>query len=266
MVYNEIMYEIDDHLAIITLNRPEKSNALTERMIAEWNHALSTSNANDDVWVIMLIGTGKTFCAGADLSLLEAVGKEEKPLFAKRDHMRKVVHTIARSVDQLVKPYIAAVNGPAIGAGMDMANMADIRICSEKAKFAMYYVNMGTVPGDGGAFYLPRIVGLAKAYELIWLGETIDALQAKETGLVSHVFPAEDFRDHSIKYCKKFTKKPAIALQLGKRAVKRGLETNSLNVTLEYLEWYMLLCGSTEDAKEGPKAWREKRKPQFLGR
>lgn len=79
MVYNEIMYEIDDHLAIITLNRPEKSNAFTERMIAEWNHALSTSNANDDVWVIMLIGTGNTFCAGADLSLLEAVGKEEKP-------------------------------------------------------------------------------------------------------------------------------------------------------------------------------------------
>ncbi len=267
MTYEEIIYEKEDHLAIITLNRPEKYNAFTSQMLSEWEHALITANEDDDVWVIMLTGAGKAFCSGGDVSHLSSTaGEKETPLFAKRDHFRTSVHKIPRAVDQLVKPYIAAVNGHAVGAGMDMANMADIRICSEKAKMTMGYINMGIVPGDGGAFYLPRIVGTAKAYEMIWLGEPVTAQQAKETGLVTHVFPAEDFHDHAVEYCRKFTKKPAIAMQLSKRAVKKGLETNNLDVTLEYLEWYMLLCRSTEDAKEGPRAFMEKRAPRFKGR
>ncbi len=266
MKYEEIIYEVYENLAIITLNRPEKYNAFTRKMLAEWTHAILKANEDDDVWVVMVIGAGNGFCAGADVKALKSMSGEEEPLFTRRNHMREAVHTVPRAVDQLLKPYIAAVHGPAMGAGMDMANMADIRICSEKARFGMSYVNMGIVPGDGGAFYLPRIVGLAKAYELIWLGENINAQQAKEIGLVSHVFPAEKFRYHAIEYCKKFTKKPAITMHLAKRAVKKGLETNSLEVTLEYLEWFMLLCRSTEDAKEGPKAWLEKRAPEFKGR
>lgn len=266
MKYEEITYEADEHLAIITLNRPEKYNAFTRKMLAEWSHAILKAKDDDDIWVVMVIGAGNSFCAGADVKALKDLSQKEAPLFTRRNHLREGVHTVPRAVDQLLKPYIAAVHGPAVGAGMDMANMADIRICSEKAKFQMSYINMGIVPGDGGAFYLPRIVGLAKAYELIWLGESIDAQQAKEIGLVSHIFPAENFREHAVKYCKKFTKKPAIAIHLAKRAVKKGLETNSLDVTLEYLEWFMLLCRSTEDAKEGPRAWFEKRAPVFKGR
>jgi len=268
MKYEEIIYEVDDHLAIITLNRPENFNSFTPEMLTEWEDALLAANKDDDVWVVMLTGAGRTFSSGGDVSRLEksAIGGKEAPLFTQRDHFRESVHRIPRAVEKLVKPYIAAVNGHAVGAGMDMANMADIRICSEKAKWIMGYINMGVLPGDGGAFYLPRIIGTANTYEMIWLGEPVDAAKAKEIGLVSHVFPAENFREHAITYCKKFTKKPALAVQLAKRAVKRGLETNNLDVALEYMEWYMLLCRSTEDAKEGPRAFLEKRKPRFKGR
>ena len=269
MKYEEIIYEVDDHLAIITLNRPEKFNAFTGEMLSEWNHALNRANEDDDVWVIMITGAGRAFCAGADVTRLASGrgGSEEPaPLFTQRDHMRKSVHPIPRTVETLVKPYIAAINGHAVGAGMDMANMADIRICSDKAKLIMGYIKMGLVPGDGGAFYLPRIVGTAKAYEMIWLGEPVESKEAKEIGLVNHIFPAENFHEHATEYCRKFTQKPAIAMQLAKRAVKRGLETNNLDVALEYVEWYMLLCGSTEDAKEGPRAFLEKRDPQFKGK
>ena len=268
MGYEEIIYEEDDHLAVITLNRPERFNAFTAQMLDEWEDALIKANADDDVWVIMLTGSGRAFCSGGDVSMLEKSASSSKdiPLYARRDHMRESVHRIPRAVDKLVKPYIAAVNGHAVGAGMDMANMADIRICSENAKWIMGYVNMGVLPGDGGAFYLPRIIGTANAYELIWLGEPVEAAKAKAIGLVSHVFPAENFREHALCYCKKFTKKPAIAVQLAKRAVKRGLETNNLDVALEYMEMYMLMCRSTEDGTEGPRAFLEKRAPQFKGR
>jgi len=264
--YSEIIFETENHLAIITLNQPSKYNAFDLAMLEEWEDALLRAKADDDVWVIMLTGMGKSFCSGVDMSLLVNGLKEDQSLADMRDFMRQTVHRIARTVNQLDKPYIAAVNGPAVGAGMDMANMADIRICSDKAKFVMGYVNMGIVPGNGGAYYLPRIVGLSRAYEMIWSGETVAAQTAKEIGLVNHILPFENFRASAIDYCNTFINKPPIALQLSKRAIKRGLETNSLDVTLEYSEWYLLITSQTEDAKEGPRAWLEKREPRFKGR
>jgi 2-(1,2-epoxy-1,2-dihydrophenyl)acetyl-CoA isomerase len=266
MRYQEILYEVEDHVATITLNRPETLNAFTNVMLEEWTDALQRSQRDDEVWVVVVTGAGRGFSSGGNVKgFASNADQEAPPLHAQRDRMRYGVHQVPRMVAQLDKPYIAAVNGPAAGAGMDMASMADIRIASDRAKFVMSYVNMGLVTGDGGAFFLPRIVGLAKAYELMWGGEPFDAQEALNIGYVSHVVPQEEFPQFAKEFAGKFAKKPPVAVQLIKKAVRKGLTTD-LDSTLDYLEWAMLICRSTEDAKEGPRAWRDKRPAVFTGR
>jgi len=266
MDYKEILYEVDHRVATITLNRPETLNAFTDVMLDEWTDALERAQQDDNVWVVVVTGAGRGFCSGGNVKgFAYAADREAPPLHAQRHHMRDGVHRVPRAVTRLEKPYIAAVNGPAAGAGMDMASMADIRIASERAKFVMSYVNMGLVTGDGGAYFLPRIVGVSRAYELMWGGEPFDAQEALRLGYVNHVVPHEQFAQFVQEYAGKFASKPPVAVQLIKNAVRKGLTTD-LDTTLDYLEWAMLICRSTEDAKEGPRAWREKRPPVFTGR
>lgn len=268
MNYQEILYDIEDRVATITLNRPESFNSFTPLMLTEWTDALNRSQANDDVWVIVVTGAGRGFCSGGNVKgFAEKADQQDAPpaLYTQRDHMRHGVHRVPRTVAQLDKPYIAAVNGPAAGAGMDMASMADIRIASDNAKFVMSYVNMGLVTGDGGAYFLPRIVGIAKAYELMWSGDSFDAKEALQMGYVNHVIPHDEFAQFTKNFAKKLASKPPVAVQLIKRAVRKGLDSD-LDSTLDYLEWAMLMARSTDDSKEGPRAWREKRPPVFTGR
>lgn len=266
MSYQEIMYEVENRVATITLNRPESLNAFTDVMLSEWTEALHHAQRDDNVWVVVVTGAGRGFCSGGNVKgFAYAAEQEAPPLYTQRNHMRYGVHQVPRAVAQLDKPYIAAVNGPAAGAGMDMASMADIRIASDRARFVMSYVNVGLVTGDGGAYFLPRLVGLGKAYELMWSGEPIDAQEALRIGYVNRVVPHEQFPQFVKEYVGKFANKPPVAVQLIKRAVRKGLTTD-LDNTLDYLEWAMLVCRSTEDAKEGPNAWREKRPPVFTGR
>lgn len=266
MSYQEILYEVEDRVATITLNRPETLNAFTDVMLHEWTDALQRAQRDDEVWVVVVTGAGRGFCSGGNVRGFAYAADQAPPaLHTQRNHMRYSVHQVPRAVAQLDKPYIAAVNGPAAGAGMDMASMADIRIASDTARFVMSYINMGLVTGDGGAYFLPRIVGLAKAYELMWGGEAFDAQEALRIGYVNHVAPHEAFPQFVKEYARKFATKPPVAVQLIKRAVRKGLTTD-LDTTLDYLEWAMLICRSTEDAKEGPRAWREKRPPVFTGR
>jgi enoyl-CoA hydratase/carnithine racemase len=266
MSYQEILYEVENHVATITLNRPESLNAFTDVMLGEWTDALQMAQRDADVWVVVVTGAGRGFSSGGNVKgFAAAADQEAPPLHTRRDHMRYGVHRVPRAVAQLDKPYIAAVNGPAAGAGMDMASMADIRIASDRAKFVMSYVNMGLVTGDGGAYFLPRIVGVAKAYELMWGGEPFDAQEALRIGYVNYVVPHEEFSQFVKAYAGKFANKPPVAVQLIKRAVRKGMSTD-LEATLDYLEWAMLICRSTEDSKEGPRAWKEKRPPVFTGR
>jgi 2-(1,2-epoxy-1,2-dihydrophenyl)acetyl-CoA isomerase len=265
MSYREILYTVENHVATITLNRPETLNAFTEVMIAEWTEALGQAQRDEQVWVVVVTGAGRGFCSGGNVKgFAQRAEQTFPPVYTQRDHMRYGVHQVPRAVAQLDKPYIAAVNGPAAGAGMDMASMADIRIASDKARFVMSYVNMGLVTGDGGAYFLPRIVGLSKAYELMWSGETIDAQEALRIGYVNHVVPHEQFPQFIKEYAGRFASKPPVAVQLIKRAVRKGLTTD-LDNTLDYLEWAMLICRSTDDSREGPRAWREQRPPVFTG-
>jgi enoyl-CoA hydratase/carnithine racemase len=265
--YEQIIYTKDDGIAIIILNRPQVLNAFTPLMIDEWVQAIEAAKLDPEVRVVIVTGAGRGFCSGADVrSFREREHTDGNPVVDGRYWLQHSVHWVPLALRTLDKPYIAAVNGPAAGAGMDMASMADIRIASEAVRFTMSYVNMGIVPGDGGCYYLPRIIGVARALDLIWTGRTIDAQEALQIGYVSLVVPAEQLMDTVVTYAKKIAKGPQVAIELAKRLVYEGLETDNLFKELRSAEHAMLIARATEDAIEGPRAWADKRPPQFRGR
>src|SRR3989304_5708555 len=189
MEFEQVLYKKSDGVATITLNRPERMNAFTDVMIREWAQALEDARLDRDVRAVIVTGAGRGFCAGADLrggSGVPETARSEGPVSAasRRNWLRDGVHAVPRAVALLDKPYIAAVNGPAGGAGGGQGGA--------EARFAMSYVKVGLVPGDGGCYYLPRIIGPAKALELIWTGDFIDAQEALRLGYVSKVVPAGD--------------------------------------------------------------------------
>jgi len=260
MEYQEIIYTVEDYIATITLNRPETLNAFTETMLNEWVDAIETVKTDSKVRVLVVTGAGRGFCSGMNVRGA-AAGGQAPPLYARRNYMRLGVHRVPRALESLDKPYIAAINGPAAGAGMDMASMADIRIMSDKARVGMNYVRVGLLPGDAGCYFLPRIVGIAKAFELIWSGRMIDAEEALRIGYVSKVVPHDELPAATRELCLQFTQAP-VATQFAKRLVWRGIDLHR-NINLEMAEMVMLINSTTPDTKEGPQAWVEKREPHW---
>ncbi len=265
----ELLYDVQRHVATIRLNRPEKMNAFSAHMLDLWLDAILSAHNDDGVRVVVVTGTGRAFCAGADVSSSGAgndlFGGDGNAAVAGRNGLRNSVQRVPRALLNLEKPYIASVNGAAVGAGMDMASMADIRIASDRAKFGTAYVKMGLVPGDGGAYYLPRIVGMSKALELLWTGRIISADEALDIGYVSRVVPHDDLADATTAFAEELANGPAIAIQLIKRLAYRSQSVGA-HEALEMAEHAMVIARSTEDSKEGPRAFAEKREPKFEGR
>ena len=265
MEYEAILYDVSERVATITLNRPERMNSFSAELLSEWEDALRRSSEDDGVRAVIVTGAGRAFCGGADL---QASGEQDRVLMSdreageRRNSLRYTVYRVPLAVQQLDKPYIAAVNGAATGAGMDMASMADIRIASDQARFAMSYVNVGLIPGDGGAWLLPRIIGMPKALELIWSGELFGAERALELGYVSKVVPHEQLMEETRAYALRLADGPPIAMQLAKRLVYRAMD-QTFPEALEAAQAAMTIVQSTEDAVEGLRAFREKRKPHF---
>lgn len=268
MDFETILYEKADGLATITLNRPERMNAFTARMIDEWYEALLDAHQDTDVHAVIITGTGRGFCAGADVQggkLSGGLVDRNRSLVETRNWLRDGVQRIPRLVSLMDKPYIAAVNGAAVGAGMDMASMCDIRFAADTARFGMTYVRMGIIPGDGGCYYLPRIIGMARALDLIWTGRIIDAKEALDLGYVSQIVPADDLLDRVRDYALKLANGPAVAIQQAKRLAYRSQHVN-IDSALDLAQQAMFIAQSTEDAVEGPRSFAEKRDPQWKGR
>ena len=257
-----ILYEIKNHTAVLTLNRPEAKNAFSHEMITLWNQHLENSRDNEDVRVVVVTGKGDTFCSGGDIREM-AEGRLRS--WDMKRFLWEGVHRIVLTLEDLDKPVIAAINGNAMGAGMDMAIMCDIRICSERARLAESYINIGVVPGDGGAYFLPRLVGMSKALELLLTGDVIDPEEALNLGIVNRVVPHERLMGESLALAERIAKKPPLAVRMIKRSVLQA-QTGSLRSHLDYISSQLALLTETDDHIEAAKAFLEKRDPVFTGK
>ncbi|MFE4423985.1 enoyl-CoA hydratase/isomerase family protein [Streptomyces sp. NPDC056817] len=256
-------YVVDDHgVGLIMLNRPERHNAFTFAMIDDWADALTSAARDDRVRAVVLTAAGRSFCSGVDLDELNGV--DRTPL-ARRRMLTDRVHKVAYAVDALDKPLIATVNGAAVGAGMDMALMCDIRFAGRSARFSEGYVKVGLVPGDGGCHYLPRIVGTARALELLWTGDFVDAEEALRLGIVSRVYEDGELLDETLAFARRLAAGPPVALAAIKRAVHQGLRANDLRTSLDLIASHFAVVQSTRDSAEALAAARERRAPVFHG-
>ncbi|MDE3074051.1 MAG: enoyl-CoA hydratase/isomerase family protein [Chloroflexota bacterium] len=220
----DFLFTREGPIATFTLNRPQRRNAFSDEMMAQWAAAIVEAQRDDRVRAVVVTGAGSAFCGGGDLEEILR-WRSEDPI-TRKAHLWQSILRVPLSLKDLDKPIIAAVNGPAIGAGCDMALMCDIRIASEKAVFAESYVLVGLVPGDGGAFFLPRLVGLAKACELLFTGETISAVEAERIGLVNRVVPHEELLPKAYAMAERIASMPAVSVRLTKRLIYQGLQSD----------------------------------------
>jgi enoyl-CoA hydratase/carnithine racemase len=257
----DLEYEVAEHIATIRLNRPRRKNAFTLEMIERWVDALMAAEQDPNVRVVVLTGAGGSFCSGVDLSVLDNV--EPTPLGAK-DLLTKHVHRVAHAAEALSKPYLCAVAGDAFGAGMDMALLADIRLASESARFSQAYIRVGLVPGDGGCYLLPRIVGMAKALQLMWTGKIVDAREALSLGLVSSVYPDDELDDAIFALASEIAHQPPVAVQMIRRSARLG-EKHDLRTALDLISSHNAIVMSTADSHEARRALAEQRPATYIG-
>jgi enoyl-CoA hydratase len=257
--YETILLERRGGVALLTINRPEKRNALNIQTRREGAAALDELREDDAVRVVVVTGAGdKAFIAGADIGEFEG-----RTANTQRDVM--LGRSLFTAVDTFTKPLIAMVNGYCLGGGCELAMACDIRVASDKASFGQPEINLGIIPGGGGTQRLTRLVGEGKAMELILTGDIIDAQTAHSIGLVQMVVPASDLEARTMELAGRIAEKSPIALRLAKEAVRIASRSN-LDEGLRREVDLFALCFSSEDKDEGVRAFLEKRKPQFKGR
>lgn len=259
MDFKFITYEVAGGVATITLNRPEVYNALNDGITYELQDAWKAVAKDDQVRVVVLTGSGKAFCSGQDL---KAASGQEKRSFM--DSLQKRYNPIIRAMRSLPKPILCRLNGVAAGAGCSLALACDMIIASEEATLIEVFINIGLVPDSGSAYFLPRLVGMAKAFELCSMGSRVKATEALQLGLVNKVVTADQL-DASVKeYTDYFAQAPTKSIGLIKKMLAKST-TSNLDEILEYEAYCQEIAGSTQDYKEGVTAFLEKRKPAFKG-
>jgi enoyl-CoA hydratase/carnithine racemase len=258
----DLEYTVADGIGTILLNRPHRKNAFTLDMIDTWARALRDARTDPDVRVVVLTGAGDAFCSGVDLDRRQDA-TPATPL-ERKENLTERIHRIPFALEDLDKPVIAAINGVAVGAGMDMALMCDMRIMARSARLSEGYVRVGLVPGDGGCYYLPRLVGTAKALELLLTGDFIDAEEAGRLGIANHVVDDADLAGAVDTLARKIADGPPVAIRTIKRAVYQSARSD-LRTALDLISSHMAVVTSTEDSVEALAAFREKRPANFIG-
>ncbi|MBI2329751.1 MAG: enoyl-CoA hydratase/isomerase family protein [Chloroflexi bacterium] len=271
MDYETIILEKKDNIATLTFNRPDRLNAMTGEMWDEVNAAIADVNADDEMRVLVVTGAGRGFCAGADVArtATDLSQREAAPSARGGDEgLRRLIRgpgAIVLGLQKMEKPTIAMVNGVAAGNGTDIALACDMRVGSENTRFVNAFVRRGLVPGDGGAWFYSRVMGLGKALEYCFTGDPIEAKEAERVGILNYLVPAAELEKATMALARKIADGPPIAIRLAKRLLYHGLGTD-LETHEHLAAAYQGIAGSSEDAREGNRALAEKRPPKYQGR
>jgi 2-(1,2-epoxy-1,2-dihydrophenyl)acetyl-CoA isomerase len=259
MMYETLLVETKDGVRIITLNRPEVLNAVNAQMGQDLLQALRDAEREAEVRCVLLAASGRGFCAGADL-------REQAPgETSLGDLLRTRYNGIVKRLRTMEKPVIAAINGVAAGAGCNLALAADLRIASEQASFIEVFTRVGLIPDSGGTWLLPRLIGLGRALEMMFLADPVDATTAERLGLVNRVVPHDDLMPRATEWAVRLASGPTRAYGLIKRGVNQALATG-FSEALEYEASLQEIAGRTEDHREGVAAFLAKRAPAYTGR
>ena len=260
MEFKLVKYEKSERIATITLNRPEALNAFSKEVVEEVLHALDDAKNDENVRVVVLTGAGqKAFSAGADIKAMigmNALKARELSLMGEK---------LCLALENLEKPVIAALNGYALGGGLEVAMSCDLRIASENSRMGQTEINIGLIPGWGGTQRLTRLVGRAKAKELVLTGKIIDAKVAEQLGIVNMTVPADKFTETVRQFALELATKAPVALRVSKALINKGADI-SLDSAIALEREGFGVVASTEDLQEGVRAFSEKRKPVFKGK
>lgn len=255
-----ILFTIEENIAYITLNRPDKYNAVNKDLALTLQEALTVSRDNEEVRAIYLTGIGKAFCTGQDLGeIVDPEGPELNTIVG--DHFNPIVKLIR----EIEKPIVAAVNGIAAGAGANIALCCDIVVATESSYFLQAFSKIGLIPDSGGTYFLPRLIGFQRASALMMLAEKVSAADAEKMGMIYKYFADDSFENESKAIVKKLAGMPTAGLGLTKRALNYSVH-NDLDTQLGIEEQLQTTAGNTADYKEGVTAFVEKRKPTFTGK
>ena len=259
-MYQTLIYEKKESIGVLTINRPQRMNAISNELTSELKKFLDEIENDDKLRVLVITGAGdKAFVAGADIN--ELVDRDA--LIGRRVSRQR--QEIFSRIENLHVPAIAAINGYALGGGLELALACSIRVCSDKAQFGAPEVKLGIIPGDGGTQRLPRLVGLGRAMEMILTGDFIDAEEAYRIGLVNKIVPHEELMEKTMELAKKIASRPPLAVRYAKETVNKSLEGSTVSGFALESFLHALSC-TTEDKKEGVSAFLEKRKGKFKGR
>lgn len=256
MQFENLLIDKKGNVFTITINRPKFLNAINTQMLNELEEAIDYLSKDDETFVVVITGEGKAFVAGADISEMNNLSPQSAAKFVE------LGDRIFRKIEMLDKPVIAAINGFALGGGCELAMSCDIRIASDKAKFGQPETGLGIIPGFSGTQRLSRLVGIAKAKELIYTSNIIDAMEAERILLVNKVVPHEELMSYVMEMANTIKSKSQVAVKYAKVAINRGIETD-IETAIEIEKNLFSLCFASQDQKEGMQAFLEKRKPNF---